>query len=196
MNSLFIGDLEARLPIVQGGMGVGVSLSNLSSAVANCGGIGVIATVGIGLITNKPYKNFRQVNIDALREEIRKARSQSNGIIGVNIMVALTNYSDMVTVSIEEGIDIIFSGAGLPLDLPKYLPPNCKTKLVPIVSSGRAAAIIAQKWKQNFDYLPDAFVVEGPKAGGHLGFKYEQITDEKISARKSCPRYSQSCPRC
>lgn len=187
MNSFRIGDLEIPVPIVQGGMGVGISLSNLASAVANNGGVGVIATVGIGLITNKPYKNYRQVNIDALREEIRKARKLSNGIIGVNIMVALTNYADMVNTSIEEGIDVIFSGAGLPLDLPKYLPDGCKTKLVPIVSSGRAAQILATKWKQNFNYLPDAFVVEGPKAGGHLGYKYEQINDEKFQLEYLIP---------
>lgn len=187
MNSFRIGDLEIPVPIVQGGMGVGISLSNLASAVANNGGVGVIATVGIGLITNKPYKNYRQVNIDALREEIRKARKMSNGIIGVNIMVALTNYADMVNTSIEEGIDVIFSGAGLPLDLPKYLPEGCKTKLVPIVSSGRAAQILATKWKQNFNYLPDAFVLEGPKAGGHLGYKYEQIDDERFQLENLIP---------
>jgi nitronate monooxygenase len=90
-------------------------------------------------------------------------------------MVALTNYADLVRTSITEGIDIIFSGAGLPLDLPKYLTADCKTKLVPIVSSARAAKIICQKWLKRFDYLPDAFVVEGPKAGGHIGFKPDQI---------------------
>ena len=92
-------------------------------------------------------------------------------------MSVITNFSDMVKTSIEEGIDIIFSGAGLPLDLPRYLSAGSKTKLVPIVSSGRAASIISNKWKQNFDYLPDAFVVEGPKAGGHLGFKADALED-------------------
>ena len=96
-------------------------------------------------------------------------------------MTVITNFSDMVKTSVEEGIDIIFSGAGLPLDLPKYLARGSKTKLVPIVSSARAASIISHKWKQNFDYLPDAFVVEGPKAGGHLGFKAEDLHDVKYS---------------
>ncbi len=159
-------------------MGVGISLSGLASAVANMGGVGVISTVGIGLIGNKPYHSFKKANIDALRTEIRKARELTKGILGVNIMGVLTNFSDMVKTSIEEGIDIIFSGAGLPLDLPKYLNNGIKTKLVPIVSSSRAASIICKKWKNNFDYLPDAFVVEGPKAGGHLGFKPDELESD------------------
>ncbi|MCK4750432.1 MAG: nitronate monooxygenase, partial [Bacteroidales bacterium] len=120
---------------------------------------------------------YKKSNIEAIRKEIRKARELTPGVLGVNIMSVLTNFSDMVRTSIEEGIDIIFSGAGLPLDLPKYLGGGIKTKLVPIVSSGRAANIIAMKWKQNFDYLPDAFVVEGPKAGGHLGFKADNLQE-------------------
>ncbi len=160
-------------------MGIGISLSGLASAVANMGGIGVISTVGIGLVRTTENKGYKKGNIEAIRQEIRKAREMSLGVIGVNIMSVITNFSDMVKTSIEEGIDLIFSGAGLPLDLPKYLGKGIKTKLVPIVSSGRAASIIAQKWKQNFDYLPDAFVVEGPSAGGHLGFKPEALLDER-----------------
>ena len=99
-------------------------------------------------------------------------------------MVALTNFSDMVKTSIEEGVDVIFSGAGLPLDLPGYLKKGCKTKLVPIISSGRAATILCKKWLQKFNYLPDAFVVEGPKAGGHLGFKPEQLDNPEFALEK------------
>lgn len=184
MKSFKIGGLEIPVPIIQGGMGVGISLSGLASAVACRGGVGVISTVGIGLIGNKPYHNYRQTNIDALRNEIQKARKLTKGIIGVNIMVAISNFVDMVKTSIEEEIDIIFSGAGLPLDLPKFLKKDSKTRLVPIVSSARAASIICKKWKQNFNYLPDAIVVEGPKAGGHLGFKNDQITKEEHSLEK------------
>lgn len=184
MNSIQIGDLFIPVPIVQGGMGVGISLSGLASAVANKGGVGVISTVGIGLIGNKPYKSFKQANIEALQFEIRKAKTLTKGILGANIMGVLTNFSDLVQTSIEEGIDIIFSGAGLPLDLPKYLTKGAKTKLVPIVSSARAATILCDKWKQNYDYLPDALVVEGPKAGGHLGFKLNEIGDENFSLEK------------
>ncbi len=170
--------MKIPVPIIQGGMGIGISLSGLASAVANMGGVGVISTVGIGLIENHTNNSYRKRNIDAIRKEIKKARENTLGILGVNIMSVITNFSDMVKTSIEEGIDIIFSGAGLPLDLPKYLSKGIKTKLVPIVSSARAASILCNKWKQNFDYLPDAFVVEGPKAGGHLGFKPDGLLDD------------------
>lgn len=177
MKALKIGDLNIQVPIIQGGMGIGISLSKLASAVANMGGVGIISTVGIGL-TGPQYKlGWKKGNIEGVRREIRKARELTRGVLGVNIMAVLTDFSDMVKTSIEEGIDIIFSGAGLPLDLPSYLVKGQKTMLVPIVSSGRAANIITQKWKQNYDYLPDAFVVEGPKAGGHLGFKAEALAD-------------------
>jgi nitronate monooxygenase len=158
-------------------MGVGISLSKLASAVANMGGVGIISTVAIGLTGKQNAKGYKKGNIEAVRKEIRKARALTSGVLGVNIMSVLTDFSEMVKTSIEEGIDIIFSGAGLPLDLPDYLGNGKRTKLVPIVSSGRAANIIAQKWKQNYDYLPDAFVVEGPKAGGHLGFKAEALQE-------------------
>jgi nitronate monooxygenase len=177
MKALQIGDLNIRVPIIQGGMGIGISLSRLASAVANMGGVGIISTVGIGLTGPFSKLGWRKGNIEGVRQEIRKARSMTSGVLGVNIMSVLTDFSDMVRTSIEEGIDIIFSGAGLPLDLPSYLVKGQKTKLVPIVSSGRAANIITQKWKQNYDYLPDAFVVEGPKAGGHLGFKSNALQE-------------------
>lgn len=178
MKPFSIGELKIPVPIVQGGMGIGISLSGLASAVANMGGIGVISSAAIGLITNQGNSSYRQANIDGLRNEIRKARELSKGIIGVNIMSVLSDFSAMVKTSLEEKIDIIFAGAGLPLDLPGYLTQGSKTKLVPIVSSGRAATIISSKWKQNYDYLPDAFVIEGPLAGGHLGFKEETLSNE------------------
>jgi nitronate monooxygenase len=181
LSELKIGDLVAKIPIIQGGMGVGISLSGLASAVANEGGIGVIASVLCGMNDSKIYSDYRESNIRALRTEIRKAREMTSGIIGVNIMVALTNYADKVNLSLEEGVDIIFCGAGLPLDLPGFLKNGHKTKLVPIVSSARAARIICKKWLSKYDYLPDALVVEGPKAGGHLGFKVEQINDPDIA---------------
>ncbi len=187
MKSVNIGNIEIKVPIIQGGMGVGISLSGLAAAVANQGGIGVISTVGVGQIDKKPYKNFRKSNIEALTEEIKNARRLSNGVIGVNIMVAISNYADMVETSIKEGIDIIFSGAGLPMDLPKYLTEGSNTKLAPIVSSARATNILCSKWMSNYQYLPDAIVIEGPKAGGHLGFKPEQIEDEAFQLEKLVP---------
>lgn len=180
MKELIIGDLVAKVPIIQGGMAVGISVSGLASAVAIAGGIGVIATAGIGHMEDDFRTNYVEVHNRVLSREIRKAKELTNGIIGVNIMVALSNYSESVKVSIEEGADIIFSGAGLPLNLPGYLPEgNTKTKLVPIVSSGKAASIIARRWIDKYNHIPDAVVVEGPKAGGHLGFKKENLFDEK-----------------
>jgi nitronate monooxygenase len=162
-------------------MGVGVSLANLASAVANEGAIGVIAAAGIGMKENDFYSNYLKANTRALRNEIRKAKSMTSGILGLNVMVAVTNFAELVAAAIEEKIDIIFSGAGLPLNLPKYISGDTKTKLVPIVSSGRAAGLICKQWLTKFDYLPDAIVVEGPQAGGHLGFKRNQIFDPKYS---------------
>lgn len=174
---LRIGDLTASLPIIQGGMGVGVSLSGLASAVAHEGGIGVIACAGIGMTEPDMARNFEAANLRALSKEIRRARSLSPGLLGVNIMVALTNFGDLVKTALDEGVDFIFSGAGLPLDLPRYRRGGDRTALVPIVSSGRAARLIARRWTERFQYPPDAVVVEGPRAGGHLGFRPEQLTD-------------------
>jgi nitronate monooxygenase len=176
-KELMIGNLTAKIPIIQGGMGIRVSLAGLASAVANEGGIGVIATAGIGMAEPDSYADFLAANIRALKREIKKAHELTQGIIGVNIMVALSNFGDMARTAIEEGADIIFSGAGLPLNLPQFLGGTKKTKLVPIVSSARAAKIIIKKWAEKYNYLPDAIVVEGPMAGGHLGFNADQITD-------------------
>lgn len=187
MKPLKIGDMIARLPIVQGGMGVGISLSGLASAVANAGGIGVISSAGLGVIYRSYSNDYNTASIHGMREELRKARQATKGIIGVNVMVALSNFADMVRTSIEEGADIIFSGAGLPLNLPSFRPAGSKTKLAPIVSSGRAAKLLCNKWKEQYDVLPDAIVVEGPKAGGHLGYKAAQITDPAFSLEAIVP---------
>lgn len=180
MNRLFLGTTAIAIPIVQGGMGVGISLHRLAAAVANEGGIGVISCAGLGLLYRERGKNYIESSIFGLKEEIRKAREKTKGVIGVNIMVALSNFKDMVKTAIAEKVDVIFSGAGLPLTLPSFLSRESSTKLVPIVSSARAAKVICEKWKSQYDYLPDALVLEGPKAGGHLGFKADQIFDEKF----------------
>ena len=187
MKGLSLGGLHIRVPIIQGGMGVGISLSGLAVAVANEGGVGVISCAGLGLLYKDRAKDYLQASIEGLKEEIRKAKEATKGVIGVNIMGALTNFDDMVRTSISEKVDIIFAGAGLPLNLPGFLKKDSTTKLVPIVSSGKAAKILCLKWKANYDYLPDAFVVEGPKAGGHLGFKREQIFDENYSLEEIVP---------
>lgn len=187
LKELNIGGLHISTPIIQGGMGVGISLSGLASEVANEGGVGVISAAGLGMLYKDVPGDYMANNVIGLRQEIRKARAKTSGVLGVNIMVALTNFSELVIAAIKEEIDIIICGAGLPLDLPKYLTPGCKTRLVPIVSSARAATLICNKWLANYNYFPDAVIVEGPKAGGHLGFKPEQIFDENYSIEKLIP---------
>ncbi|HSL85490.1 MAG TPA: nitronate monooxygenase family protein, partial [Bacteroidales bacterium] len=151
------------------------------------GGVGVISSAGLGLLYRNFSGNFPEASIHGLKEEIRKAREKTLGIIGVNVMVAMTNFVDMVKTAISEKADIIIAGAGLPLNLPSFLSKESITKLIPIVSSARAIKIICEKWKSNYDYLPDAVIVEGPKAGGHLGFKEEQIGDNDYSLEKLVP---------
>jgi nitronate monooxygenase len=179
LPTLRIGELEIYPPIIQGGMGVRVSRSGLASAVANAGCVGVIASVCLGDYEHLPPKKFVEVNAQALRDEIKKARAVTKGVIGVNVMVALTNFDSLVAAAVDEGIDLIISGAGLPLDLPKHADKGKKTKFIPIVSSARALKIIAQRWKMRYDRFPDAVVVEGPMAGGHLGFDYDDIVSGK-----------------
>jgi len=184
LPALKIGHIVSRLPIIQGGMGVGISLSGLAAAVANEGGIGVIATIMIGMGEPDINTSGSQAHIGALKREIRKAKALTPGVLGVNIMVAATNFGDTVRAAMDESIDVIFAGAGLPLNLPGYLQESNRTKLVPIISSGRAASILCKKWLSGFKYLPDAFVVEGPMAGGHLGFKVEQLEDPDFALEK------------
>jgi len=174
MPSLRIGHLTIDPPIIQGGMGVRVSKANLAAAVANEGCAGVIASVGLGGYEHAPGADFAEVNRVALREEIRKARRMTDGIIGVNAMVALTDYESLVRVCVEEHVDMIISGAGLPLHLPAYTA-GTDIKLIPVVSSMRSLKLINRKWMKDFNRCPDAVVVEGIKAGGHLGYSIEQI---------------------
>ncbi|MGH4119087.1 NAD(P)H-dependent flavin oxidoreductase [Clostridium sp.] len=174
---LKIGELIARVPIIQGGMGVGVSLSGLASAVANEGGIGIISTAQIGYKEEDFRTNTREANKRALRNEIRCARNLSpKGVIGINIMVAMNNYEEITRIALEEGIDLIISGAGLPLDLPK-IAKGYKVKLAPIVSSAKAITIISKMWDKKNNCAPDLVIVEGPKAGGHLGFSMESLIE-------------------
>ncbi len=186
MKQFVVGEKVAKLPIVQGGMGVAISLSGLAAAGANEGGIGVISAAGIGML-DWETQDFNYNNVNGLRNEIRKARSMTDGLLGVNIMVALSNFGDLVKASIEEDIDYIFAGAGLPLNLPEFINESTNTKLVPIISSGRAAKIITKNWLRKYDYLPDAFVLEGPEAGGHLGFKIEDLENPAFQLKKLLP---------
>jgi nitronate monooxygenase len=184
MQELRIGDMNVRLPIVQGGMGVAVSLSGLASAVANAGGIGVISAAAIGMNEPDYMKNFPEANKRALRKEIRRARSLTDGYLGVNIMMALTDHEALIKVALEEKIDIIIMGAGLPLNIPAFIANSgidgSHTKLAIKVSSAKAARLIFQYWTSKHNCIPDAVVVEGPLAGGHLGFKRDELEKEPI----------------
>ena len=147
----------------------------------------MISSAGLGAIYRDYSTDYREASIWGLRQELRKAREATRGIIGVNVMVAMSNFADMVRTAIAEKADIIFSGAGLPLNLPALLPEGAKTKLAPIVSSARAAALLCRKWFSEYKYTPDAIVVEGPKAGGHLGYKEEQLADPRFALESIVP---------
>ena len=196
MPPLHFGDLSARLPIIQGGMGVGISGARLAAAVANQGGIGVISAVALGVVHPEPSESYKKGNKRALSQEIRKARSLSDGLIGVNIMVALSDYDELLETALDEDVDFLFLGAGLPLKFPDSIPPErlrrTRSKIVPIVSSAKAASLILRHWSKRFQHVPDGFVVEGPKAGGHLGFKPEQIDDPSYDLSRLIPEVVQT----
>lgn len=173
---LKIENLVAKIPVIQGGMGVGVSLSRLAGNVAACGGVGVISTAQIGWREPDFYKNPMEANFRAIGKEIQKAReiAKGAGILAVNIMVATQRYEEYVKKAVEVGIDLIISGAGLPVDLPKYVE-GTKTKIAPIVSSLKSLKVICKMWDRRYHRMPDLVVIEGPKAGGHLGFSTEEL---------------------
>lgn len=176
-----LGDVTIPIPIFQGGMGIGVSLSKLSAAVARYGGVGVISAAQIGFNEPDFYSNPKEANIRALMRNIREAKEAikdepNKGLIAVNIMCASKNYEEYVEAAVDAGVDMIISGAGLPTSLPGAVK-NSKVKIVPIVSSARAAALIIKSWTKKYNRVPDAILFEGPKAGGHLGFKEEQLED-------------------
>ena len=177
MNELKIGNKTANVPIIQGGMGVGVSRSRLAGAVAAAGGIGIISTAQIGYDEAGFYTDPKKANITAIKKHIALAKAQAKGgLVGVNIMVALKDYAEQVKASIEAGADVIISGAGLPVSLPK-LTEGTDTKIAPIVSTEKAAHIILKLWDRKFHRTADFIVIEGPKAGGHLGFSQEELAD-------------------
>lgn len=176
-NELVIGDLVAKVPVIQGGMGVGVSLSGLAGAVAKEGGIGIISTAQIGYREPDYEKNPLEANLRAVTSEIKKAKENScGGIVGVNIMVATKYYEKYVEAACEAGIDLIISGAGLPIELPQ-LTEKYNVKIAPIVSSAKSASVILKMWERKNNRVADLVVIEGPKAGGHLGFKPNEVLD-------------------
>lgn len=175
LKPLNMGGLIARVPIVQGGMGVGVSLSNLAGSVAALGGVGVLSAAQIGYLEEDYNRNPVQTNLQAIGKYVKKAREIANGgVIGINIMVATKFYEEYVKAAVQAGVDIIISGAGLPSKLPE-LVGNTQTKMAPIVSSIKSSRVICKFWDKHYNKTPDMVVIEGPLAGGHLGFSMEQL---------------------
>ena len=185
---LVIGDLKIEKPVIQGGMGVGISLHRLAGAVAKAGGMGLISTAQIGFREPDFKTNFVEANLRAIRNEFKKAREIApEGAIGFNIMVATKHYDMWVKEAVKAGADAIISGAGLPVSLPEYAEVAYeemkavgkkflrRTKLAPIVSTAKAAMVICKMWDRKYHRVPDFVVVEGPLAGGHLGFTKEQL---------------------
>lgn len=183
MSELRIGGLCARVPVVQGGMGVGVSLSGLAGAVAAAGGVGVISTAQIGYRDPDFGRHPIECNLRAVSGEIRKARAAADGgIVGVNIMVVTRRYEEYVKAAVAAGADLIISGAGLPMNLPELAGD---ARIAPIVSSRKALHVISRHWKKKYDRRPDLVVVEGPLAGGHLGFSREDIDAYAVTGEKN-----------
>ena len=189
LKPLKIGNLVAKHPVIQGGMGVGVSLSSLAGAVAKAGGIGIISTAQIGFKDQNFGKNPMAANLRAIHSELKKAREKApQGILGFNIMVATKEYASYVKEAVKAGADVIISGAGLPIDMPKFVAEaenenggsekkERRTMIAPIVSSVKSALVICRMWDRKYHTAPDFVVVEGPCAGGHLGFSREQLTE-------------------
>ncbi len=177
MKPLIIGHLKARLPIIQGGMGVGISRSNLAGAVALEGGIGVISTAQIGYDEEEFKTNPIEANLKAMKKHLTRAKEiAKGGIVGVNIMVATRQYAQYVKAAVEAKADVIISGAGLPITLPEFVKESV-SKIAPIVSSLKATSIILKMWDRRYNRTADFIVIEGPLAGGHLGFHEEELVD-------------------
>ena len=177
MKNFKIGDNITRVPLIQGGMGVGISLGRLAGSVAKAGGVGIISTAQIGYREEDFDRNPAAANERAIAAEMKKAREISgDGIIGYNIMVALKEYASHVKAAVKAGADIIISGAGLPTELPELVKGSL-TKIAPIVSTDKSANVILKYWDRKYTRTADLVVIEGPLAGGHLGFREDQLDE-------------------
>lgn len=191
-NPLVIGDLKAERPVIQGGMGVGISLSSLAGAVAKAGGIGIISTAQIGFRDPDFLKAPLEANLRAIKTELDKARALApKGILGFNIMVATKNYALYVKEAVKAGADLIISGAGLPVSLPEFVK-GTKTRIAPIVSTAKSALVICKMWDRKYARIPDMVVIEGPLAGGHLGFSWDQLKDYGADTENVTETYDQA----
>jgi nitronate monooxygenase len=177
LKPLVIDKLVAKVPIIQGGMGIGVSLANLAGAVGREGGIGILSTAQIGFQEAIFEKSPMRANMEAIKKQFDRAKEiAKGGLIGFNIMAATFHYERYVKRCVEVGADVIISGAGLPINLPE-LVAGSTTKIAPIVSSNKAAKVLLNTWKKRYNTTADFIVIEGPEAGGHLGFKAESLAE-------------------
>ncbi|MCD8149794.1 MAG: nitronate monooxygenase [Clostridiales bacterium] len=169
---------KLSLPIIQGGMGIGISRCRLAGSVAKEGGMGVISTAQVGYDDPDFKKDPEAANLRALPEQIKKAKeiSGGRGLVGVNVMVVTRLYADYIRTVCEAGVDAIISGAGLPTNLPEYVE-GYDVAIAPIVSSEKSAKVILKFWDRKYHRTADFLVIEGPRAGGHLGFSREQLDD-------------------
>ena len=204
LKPLKIGNLVAKRPVIQGGMGVGISLSSLAGAVAKAGGIGIISTAQIGFKDHDFGKNPMAANLRAIHSELKKAREKApQGVLGFNIMVATKEYASYVKEAVKAGADVIISGAGLPIDMPKFVAEaeseadggekkERRTMIAPIVSSVKSALVICRMWDRKYQTAPDLVVVEGPLAGGHLGFDREKLTELEVDTPHAAETFHQA----
>ncbi len=189
MKPIVLGKKTAQYPLLQGGMGVGVSMHSLAGHVSKAGGIGVLSTADIGYRDPEFFRDPLASNLRAIGEELKKARAIAgpNKIIGANVMVALKHYDAIVKECVRAKVDLIISGAGIPLKLPAFVK-GTQTKIAPIVSSLRCLKLIVKQWKKKYDYTPDLVVIEGPQAGGHLGFSWESLKNGSVQSLEEITR--------
>jgi len=198
LGSVKIGRYTIPSPIIQGGMGVGISWSNLAGSVSKHGGLGVVSAVGTGYYKNKQYAerlsygrpaeatNF--YSPAALKAIISDARDIcGNAPLAVNILYAMSDYGRVVKDACEAGVDIIITGAGLPTNMPEFTEGYPEVALVPIISSAKALRLICKRWQKRYNRLPDAVILEGPLSGGHQGFTYEQCLEEEYQLENITP---------
>ena len=196
-KALKIGKYTITKPIVQGGMGVGISWDQLSGTVSKEGALGVVSSVGTGYyedkkfslknINEKPYSETNFYCENGLKEIFKNARKIcGDAPLACNVLYASNDYGRIVTDACAAGADMIITGAGLPTNMPEFTKDYPDVALIPIVSSARALKLICRKWKR-YDRLPDAVIVEGPLSGGHQGFTYEQCYEDEFQLENIVP---------
>lgn len=180
MSTIEFAHHQLDIPLIQGGMGIGISLGRLAGTVAKHGGMGVVSGVNPGYRNPTFMQDPLKANGQALIEEVAKAKdiAQGKGMVAVNLMFAMRAFEEMIAYAVKAKADAIICGAGMALTLPSLVPDDML--IAPIVSSKRALRLIVSTWERRYQRLPDFVVCEGKSAGGHLGFKAEEIADASL----------------